>query len=215
MELYHVVSFVLTYFVLSKCDYEKLEDDPLFNVIPEHEYTDGVSVRAVSHPHDSVDIQERKVRIHRARVGWTVVLLILKEHDVRPGKSQARTAVSRRHRNVVRPHVDIRADHTEGDDDHRVRDDSGVDVRHRRFAKDIVRLNIFRHLVGAPHVLLLQESGGDGLIHGVFYVIYVFRRLRHGGVGRGEHRYQDVLVEHPRIPEDVPNVFQNVCRLYS
>jgi hypothetical protein len=34
MELYHIVSFVLTYFVLIKSDYEKLDDDPLFNVIP-------------------------------------------------------------------------------------------------------------------------------------------------------------------------------------
>lgn len=36
MELYHIVSFILTYFVLSKCDneYEKIDKDPLYNVVP-------------------------------------------------------------------------------------------------------------------------------------------------------------------------------------
>lgn len=43
MELYHIVSFVLTYFVLSKCDnkYEKIEHDPLFNVIPDMKIPTG------------------------------------------------------------------------------------------------------------------------------------------------------------------------------
>lgn len=34
MELYHIVSFVLTYFVMSKCEKHDEIDDPLFNAIP-------------------------------------------------------------------------------------------------------------------------------------------------------------------------------------
>ena len=115
MELYHVVSFVLTYFVLGKCDYEKLEDDPLFNVIPSMNIPTGFSVRAVSHPHDSVDIQSEKfVYTEHVSVGLSYYLFSKKSMMYALEITRSRTAVSRQHRNVVRPHVDIRADHTEG-----------------------------------------------------------------------------------------------------
>ena len=34
MELYHIVSFVLTYFVMRRCEKREAVDDPLFSVIP-------------------------------------------------------------------------------------------------------------------------------------------------------------------------------------